>query len=196
MRACTIEISRLTSTCIFTEAPISHNKMKPLELATTVALLAGGAAALRDLRARHEAVVKSAKIRAAAAAGKPAAVGGPLRGTPGTANCTELWFNQTVDHFSWNAPPTGQYTYQQRYFVYDKYWDRQNGAIFFYNGNEADVTLYVDHTGLMWENAQSMGALLVFAEHRFYGAWMGRQLMRDTWTQTLFVFGCWLCVRC
>lgn len=27
----------------------------------------------------------------------------------------------------------------------------------------------VNHTGLMWENAQSFGAMLVFAEHRFYG---------------------------
>jgi len=36
-------------------------------------------------------------------------------------------------------------------------------------GNEADVELYVDHTGLMWENAQRFGAALVFAEHRYYG---------------------------
>ena len=33
-------------------------------------------------------------------------------------------------------------------------------------GNEADVTLYLEHTGLMWENAEAFGALLVFAEHR------------------------------
>ncbi len=29
---------------------------------------------------------------------------------------------------------------------------------------------YVQHTGLMWENAKQFGALLVFAEHRYYGA--------------------------
>jgi lysosomal Pro-X carboxypeptidase len=42
-------------------------------------------------------------------------------------------------------------------------------AVFFYVGNEADVTLYVEHTGLMWENAQAMNARIVFAEHRYYG---------------------------
>ena len=32
------------------------------------------------------------------------------------------------------------------------------------------VRRYVQHTGLMWENAKQFGALLVFAEHRYYGA--------------------------
>jgi len=36
-------------------------------------------------------------------------------------------------------------------------------------GNEADVELYVNHTGLMWETAEACRALLVFAEHRYYG---------------------------
>ncbi|CAN0239984.1 unnamed protein product, partial [Hapterophycus canaliculatus] len=36
-------------------------------------------------------------------------------------------------------------------------------------GNEADVSLYLGATGLMWENAADFRALLVFAEHRFYG---------------------------
>jgi lysosomal Pro-X carboxypeptidase len=90
---------------------------------------------------------------------------------PGTGNCSELWFTNTIDHFSWTAPPTGAFTYQQRYFVNDAYWRNGTaGAIFFYAGNEADVTLYVNNTGLMWENAASFGALLVWAEHRYFGA--------------------------
>lgn len=36
-------------------------------------------------------------------------------------------------------------------------------------GNEADVTLYLNSTGLMWETAPKFGALLVFAEHRYFG---------------------------
>jgi lysosomal Pro-X carboxypeptidase len=87
---------------------------------------------------------------------------------PGTANCTELYFTNEIDHFSWAATPTGAFTYQQRYFVNDQYWRNGTaGSIFFYAGNEADVTLYVNNTGLMWENAAQHGALLVFAEHRY-----------------------------
>ena len=41
--------------------------------------------------------------------------------------------------------------------------------VFFYFGNEDNVELYVEHTGLMWESAPDMGAALVFLEHRYYG---------------------------
>ena len=64
-------------------------------------------------------------------------------------------------------------TYPQRYFVCGQHWkssqDSSPGPIFLYVGNEADVTLYLNHTGLMWESAPEFGALLVFAEHRYYG---------------------------
>lgn len=33
-----------------------------------------------------------------------------------------------------------------------------------------DVTLYLNNTGLMWELAPKYDAMLVFAEHRYYGA--------------------------
>ncbi|KAF0708871.1 hypothetical protein As57867_006166, partial [Aphanomyces stellatus] len=80
------------------------------------------------------------------------------------------WFDQRLDHFT-----TLNTTYKQRYFVYDKFWARQanghkkDGPIFFYCGNEGDVTLYVNNTGLMWENAEAFGALVIFAEHRYFG---------------------------
>lgn len=31
------------------------------------------------------------------------------------------------------------------------------------------VLLYLNATGLMWENAERFGAMLIFAEHRYYG---------------------------
>ena len=58
--------------------------------------------------------------------------------------------------------------FRQRIFSYDRYW-KPGGPIFFYCGNEANVELYVNATGLMWENAASFGAMLIFAEHRYYG---------------------------
>lgn len=81
-------------------------------------------------------------------------------------SCSELFHEQPLDHF---APSPG--TFPQRYFLYDGNYRRDaGGPMFFYLGNEMDVTLYVNATGLIWENARSFGALVVFAEHRYYGA--------------------------
>lgn len=85
---------------------------------------------------------------------------------PGTPNVTLEWFTSPVDHFDFVNDGT---TFQQRVFTYDKFWKKNTGAIWFYCGNEANVELYVNATGLMWENAEAAGALLVFAEHRYYG---------------------------
>lgn len=89
-------------------------------------------------------------------------------GHPGVPNTTLHWHEQQIDHFSWRPTPTGEQTFKQRYFVYKRYWQK-NGPIFFYCGNEANAELYVNSTGLMWENARELGAALVFAEHRYYG---------------------------
>ncbi|KIY97736.1 hypothetical protein MNEG_10224 [Monoraphidium neglectum] len=83
--------------------------------------------------------------------------------------CKEHWRDARLDHFSWSAPEVpGAATFKQRYYTCDKHW-RRDGPIWFYAGNEADVLLYLNHTGLMFENARDFGALLVFAEHRYYG---------------------------
>jgi lysosomal Pro-X carboxypeptidase len=94
--------------------------------------------------------------------------------TPGVANCTERFFEQQIDHYAFDPsalPDPKQPTWQQRYFICDQYWDPKNdGPVFFYTGNEANVELYVNHTGLIWENAKEFGALIIFAEHRYFGS--------------------------
>ncbi|EOD12939.1 hypothetical protein EMIHUDRAFT_213197 [Emiliania huxleyi CCMP1516] len=78
-----------------------------------------------------------------------------------------------VDHFGGAAG-----TFPQRLCLYDKWWKRASkggfkapadapGPILFYTGNESPVDEYVNNTGLMWELAEDLGALIVFAEHRY-----------------------------
>ncbi|MCP9258285.1 Lysosomal Pro-X carboxypeptidase [Dirofilaria immitis] len=40
---------------------------------------------------------------------------------------------------------------------------------FFYTGNEGNIELFAQNTGLMWDLAPEFNAAVVFAEHRFYG---------------------------
>ena len=72
-----------------------------------------------------------------------------------------------MDHFTY-APVDG--TLSLRVFTCNPTgaWVAGN-PVFWYVGNEADVELYVNHTGAMWENALEFSALLIFAEHRYYG---------------------------
>eukprot|EP00729_Bicosta_minor_P021557 gene21557-18963_t len=93
----------------------------------------------------------------------------PALPRPGTPNVTLSWYDAVTDHFAFDVPAGVPSTFKQRVFTYDKYWNKETGAIWFYCGNEANVELYINATGLMWENAKAAGALLVFAEHRYYG---------------------------
>ncbi|XP_046669281.1 lysosomal Pro-X carboxypeptidase-like [Homalodisca vitripennis] len=76
------------------------------------------------------------------------------------------YFEAKLDHFNFltNA------TFKLRYLVNDSYWSPdRNAPIFFYTGNEGDITLFAQNTGFIWEIAPEFNALVVFAEHRFYG---------------------------
>ncbi len=100
---------------------------------------------------------------------------------PVMAQCQELYHEQPVDHFAYHRErsPAGR-TFRQRFFVCAKDWWQGNGSpIFFYCGNEANVELYLNATGLMWENAEAFGALIVFAEHRCVRACMNSWIMGD-----------------
>lgn len=91
--------------------------------------------------------------------------------TPGTANCTERYFTQRLDHFNFEPNPLfpNLTHFQQRYYTcLEENW-QPNQPIFFYTGNEANVDLFVNMSGIMWENAPTFGAMLVFAEHRYFG---------------------------
>jgi lysosomal Pro-X carboxypeptidase len=81
-------------------------------------------------------------------------------------NTTLHWQERYLDNFDYAE----RRTFRQRVFTYEGFWSKAPTApILFYCGNEASVELYINATGLMWESGASMNALLVFAEHRYYG---------------------------
>jgi len=60
-----------------------------------------------------------------------------------------------------------------RYLVDDTYFDKENGPILFYAGNEGDVWTFFDNSGFMTTTlAEKFGALVVFGEHRYFGTSM------------------------
>ena len=76
------------------------------------------------------------------------------------------YFTQKLDHF--NAQDVR--TFQQRYLMYDYYWDRLNNApILFYAGNEGPITDFYNNTGFMFDIAPQFRGLVLFCEHRYYG---------------------------
>jgi lysosomal Pro-X carboxypeptidase len=76
------------------------------------------------------------------------------------------WFNQILDHFNYEDTRM----FQARYVVYDQYWDRNpKSPLLFYTGNEGDVTMFAGNTGFMFTVAKKLNALVIFAEHRYYG---------------------------
>jgi lysosomal Pro-X carboxypeptidase len=90
------------------------------------------------------------------------------------------WHNQTLDHFSWLPGPNGQTTFQQRLFFCEPETttstlvasEAEQAAcppVFVYTGNEANVELYVNETGLIWDTAAKFGAKILFMEHRYFG---------------------------
>ena len=84
--------------------------------------------------------------------------------------CQLEWFSTSLDHFAFSQhAKAGENTFKLRYYICGEYYKREKGSVFVYLGNEADVTLYLNNTGLMWESAERHSAMLVFLEHRFYG---------------------------
>ncbi|XP_050442456.1 lysosomal Pro-X carboxypeptidase-like [Adelges cooleyi] len=70
-----------------------------------------------------------------------------------------------VDHFSFS----NGHTFNLKYLINDTYWNSKRGPIFFYAGGEDTIEVFCDNTGFVWEIAERFQALVVFAEHRYYG---------------------------
>ena len=82
------------------------------------------------------------------------------------------FFTQRLDHFNFHVTPT---TFQQRYLINTNAALSQGGVldpmtpVLFYTGNEGDITLFAENTGFMFELAVELNAIVLFAEHRYYG---------------------------
>jgi len=101
-----------------------------------------------------------------------------LRQNPDKASYDVRYFTQRLDHFDFS----NDIVFQQKYLISEKYWGNRAdatlfnsttncpGPIFFYTGNEGAIEMFWDNTGFVTEYlGPKYGALVVFAEHRYYG---------------------------
>ncbi|XP_019366004.1 PREDICTED: dipeptidyl peptidase 2 [Gavialis gangeticus] len=79
----------------------------------------------------------------------------------------ERYFEQVLDHF--NFQTYYNRTFFQRYLAAEKFWNKEVGPMFFYTGNEGDVWEFAQNSGFILELAEQQHALVIFAEHRYYG---------------------------
>ena len=79
------------------------------------------------------------------------------------ANYTIFNITANVDNYGY----TGQ-TFNMRYFVDDQYYSKGN-PILFYCGNEGAIEMFIESSGFLPVLAQQLGAVLIFAEHRYFG---------------------------
>lgn len=79
----------------------------------------------------------------------------------------EYIFNATIDHF--NFRPTTVPTFPLRFYVNQQHWNGSSSPVLFYTGNEADIFQFINNSGFLFETAVDLSAMVVFAEHRYYG---------------------------
>ncbi|XP_032834667.2 thymus-specific serine protease-like [Petromyzon marinus] len=75
------------------------------------------------------------------------------------------FMEQPLDHFDKN----NNRTIQQRFWVDRRYWEGPGGPVFLFIGGEVPLSKYNVLVGSHVELAERMGAMVVAAEHRFYG---------------------------
>eukprot|EP00656_Telonema_subtile_P046200 TRINITY_DN52568_c0_g1_i1.p1 TRINITY_DN52568_c0_g1~~TRINITY_DN52568_c0_g1_i1.p1 ORF type:complete len:476 (-),score=81.05 TRINITY_DN52568_c0_g1_i1:1-1428(-) len=82
----------------------------------------------------------------------------------------EYIYNSTIDWYNFLPAAPGISTFPLRYYVNQQHWLPNSSApVLFYTGNEADIFQFVNNSGFMFELAQELNAMVVFAEHRYYG---------------------------
>ncbi|XP_063981029.1 lysosomal Pro-X carboxypeptidase-like [Diachasmimorpha longicaudata] len=74
-------------------------------------------------------------------------------------------FTVPVDHFNFRLNKT----FEIRYLVNDTWQHGKNSPIFLYTGNELYIEDAVGSAAFIYDIAPTFGALIVFAEHRYYG---------------------------
>jgi lysosomal Pro-X carboxypeptidase len=81
----------------------------------------------------------------------------------------EMNITTRVDHFNASNPDT----YEMRYIIDWTFYNASQGPILFYAGNEGGIWNFYNNSGFVTKTlAEKYGALVVFAEHRFYGTSM------------------------
>lgn len=78
------------------------------------------------------------------------------------------YLSSPIDHFS--EPPPGQPapTFKQKILTYEDLY-QAGGPVLLYTGNEGPIEAFYENTGIVFEWAHQLGALVVFVEHRYYG---------------------------
>ena len=86
---------------------------------------------------------------------------------PGPPTFSTRQATQPLDHFSYASAGT----IPVRYLVNELSCKNKSSCpIVFYCGGEDEITAFANATGFLWEVARNLEAVLVYAEHRFYGA--------------------------
>lgn len=80
-----------------------------------------------------------------------------------------FFLEQPLDHFNAMSKVLGK-TFRQRYYVNKENWQGGSSPVFLFIGGEGTLTPGRVEAGEIFELSKDHGALLVAAEHRFYGA--------------------------
>ncbi|KAI3384049.1 hypothetical protein SNEBB_004123 [Seison nebaliae] len=69
-----------------------------------------------------------------------------------------------IDHFSFDGD-----AFNMRIIIDTEWWRDGNDPVYFYAGNEGFIELFCENAGFMWYLAEKRHAMVIFAEHRYYG---------------------------